>query len=239
MRYLVTGVHRSGTSLVAHWLASNLDASLLDDPNWAIMSSEGPLHYRFNNRARASLDMHEIVKCPRAIGFVRELISDFPDAVVVIVFRWPPDVLCSIIEAIQTGNRKPVTMLDLHMRNSGLLDGFCAYYHGVYSDVLQFAIEADCNIHFLKYEEVTLQKNTYLQAALGVQARKFDFGAQRSPIENNIRGRISGPGRAVAELDPRIVGYLRRRLDPIYRKLIMATQATMSANVDDQAKWTP
>ncbi|MEO1459115.1 MAG: sulfotransferase, partial [Pseudomonadota bacterium] len=92
MKFLVCGVHRSGNSVTAHWLQTALGQPILDDPLWAITAEDGFLKYRTCKHARQQIDAHSIVKCPRAITYIPEVLSDYPDTIFVIPYREPRSV---------------------------------------------------------------------------------------------------------------------------------------------------
>ena len=112
MRVLVTGLHRSGTSVVAKLLAALTNLTLLDDPQWAIFHPRLAGAYRSVNTYREELESFEIVKCPRMGECLDLVLSDFPLTKIVYVVRDPRDVFCSIAEAQKSPDWTVKTMAD-------------------------------------------------------------------------------------------------------------------------------
>jgi hypothetical protein len=220
MNFLVSGVHRSGTSVTAHWVAAT-NLSLLDDPDWAILSKDGFLDYRVNSSSKAQLESHEVVKCPRAISCLKQCVLDYPSVRVILLFRKPVDVLCSILEAIKTKSKKPKTMLDLHMKNGGLLDGFCDYYRQNYGNALEL-VESGEKVTLICYEKLQSMGKDYLNSKIvGVHNSPFDFSFNYSPKENKLSpASINGAGRSTFDLLHPISELVDKKLGKIHQCLM-------------------
>lgn len=128
---IVCGIHRSGNSLLASALSSELDVKFIDDPTWAIqsknLSAELPsrLTKISNGRKRT------LVKVPRAVDHLHTLLMEVPTAQVATVVRDPFDVYLSYLDAILTGNLQPRSMIDLQGPGVDLFAEFECYYSSV------------------------------------------------------------------------------------------------------------
>jgi hypothetical protein len=112
VKVLVTGLHRSGTSVAAKMLAHVSRLGLNDDPEWAIFHPLMARAYRDVLQYRAELESSEIVKCPRMGECLTEALTDFPITKAVFVVRDPRDVYCSVREAVEAGHWTAATMAD-------------------------------------------------------------------------------------------------------------------------------
>lgn len=221
MKYLVTGVHRSGTSLTSHWISLQLNMTFLDDPAWPIDNDTGFLHYRDFPKALLELKNHEVVKCPRAISCIEEVLKDFPETTIICVFRNPLSVCQSILNAVLTGNKRPITMIDLHTNSSGFIDGFIEYYKINYLKALELS-NKECNrINFVQYERILNKGTKYLSKATGVVPNiQFDFEKQYSPSENNLDLSTPSSISIRSPLSTEIRNLLVPRLKDVFTKLL-------------------
>lgn len=129
------GMHRSGTSAVAHLLAAACGCSFLEDPGWAMTG-------RLIDVAghAAELADWDLVKCPRMTEVLPAALAACPQARAVVLVRDPRDVLCSILEKVRSG--MPTRMLEfsrLGVRAGGA-EGFAEAYR-IYADTLLEALD--------------------------------------------------------------------------------------------------
>jgi len=105
MQLLVCGMHRSGTSAVAHMLARSCGRTLLEDPDWAMTG-------RLIDVApqSAELTRYDMVKCPRMTEVLPQVLAAHTRARAAVLVRDPRDVLSSILEKVHAG--MPTRMLE-------------------------------------------------------------------------------------------------------------------------------
>lgn len=103
IRGLVCGLHRSGTSAMAHLLAAGAGWTLLDDPEWAI--EEGAAHFLDDEATFVELAGVDMAKIPRMAEALPQFLGTFTAARVVLMLRDPRDTWCSIREKFATGRR--------------------------------------------------------------------------------------------------------------------------------------
>jgi Sulfotransferase domain len=205
MKVLVCGMHRSGTSAVAHVLARTWERSLLDDPEWAISEADGPISYRQNPERHRDLNSHEIIKCPRAAEFLQEYIEDFNPFVIFCV-RNPIDVWASIVHAQFSRHSSVHTMFHYHtiLDAANELRTFCCAfnrYMDVATDTLKYS---KCNLIFYEtFLAQTFDCIRSLSAAVGFSIREEQSESVLVRHENYSPGRNKpsgeqntiGPGR--------------------------------------------
>lgn len=133
MRFLVTGMPRSGTSLTAHLLSRATSLSLSDDPKEAMAATVHQGCVRWVRTLLTHLDGFAVVKAPRLTEVIGELLRLDAALIAVHLVRDPRDVYCSVLEKVRTGN--PTSMTDnerFHPLSGSLEDGVAAaaaYYH--------------------------------------------------------------------------------------------------------------
>lgn len=203
MKILVCGLHRSGTSAVAHLIAKAACLSILDDPEWAIEKS--PMEYRVSSSSVMDLVKHEVVKCPRMAEHLSQVLVDFPETRAIFVLRDPRDVWCSIHTKLRAGS--PTRMNDysrLDIAESGAAGFARAYTH--YLGMLERCRTDPAlgrRLEIVPYELFFCRRREVVQdmcrfAGLSVREDVTPWlGEQLAPHSNKPNGdlRICGPGR--------------------------------------------
>jgi hypothetical protein len=154
MELLVCGMHRSGTSAVAHMLAGACGRSFLEDPDWAMTG-------RLIDVAGQAqeLERWELVKCPRMTEVLAEALAACRQARAVVLVRDPRDVLCSILEKVRAG--MPTRMLEF--RRLGVEEegarGFAQAYR-LYAQIVLDVLDgpAGGRVRLLPYESFCADK---------------------------------------------------------------------------------
>lgn len=146
MRLLVCGLHRSGTSVTAHLIARAEGYRIVDDPDFAVFQTDGPLRLlKPLDWLGNSLD-DVVVKMPRAAEYLDALVGS--DWKTVFVARKPTAVFRSILEA-QFGTRDSVRSMLCYQRaptSNRYLNGFIDAYLFYYSQVLSTYEQEHCQV---------------------------------------------------------------------------------------------
>lgn len=212
-------------------LAHCLGWSLLDDPEWAIYSPDQALAYRRVARFHTELNDADIVKCPRMGEVLSTVKLDFPEILVVFLFRDPRDVFASIMDAQRSQHPSVGTMLDNRRfgEYATPVDGFVLSYN-LYALV---ALQAsnDAQVQLVQYEQLHRSPACTIDRVI----RRFNFRpvqtmsaelttAQLGPIRNKPAGEdgIRGPGRWTTDLDFASAHRIAKHCLSLYRLLISA-----------------
>jgi hypothetical protein len=202
LKVLVCGLHRSGTSAMAHHLAAGAGWDLLDDPEWAI--EEGAASFLQNDASYAELARADIAKIPRMTEALPAFLEAFRGARVVVMVRDPRDTWCSIREKFATGRKTRMheySRIGVHER--GALG--CRMAFDVYMERAQAAADAEPDrVLFVPYEyfyedRVTVagQVAAWLDVPFDVDGARRVSGSQLAPLRNKPEDDhgIRGPGR--------------------------------------------
>jgi len=164
---LVTGIHRSGTSVLSHLLARVTGLTLLDDPQWAVGSAQDILSYRHHGERLRDMLKYEIVKCPRMCEHLCEVMSDFPGMRVTIALRDPRDVWASVIEKVKL--RRPTRMLDNERFGAAPtpLDGFLLQAKHCYRKISETTARYPNLVRVVIYEDFCEDKQIMINNILG------------------------------------------------------------------------
>ena len=202
LKALVCGLHRSGTSAMAHLLAAGCGWTLLDDPEWAI--EQGAASFLDDPRSFDELARADIAKIPRMTEALPQFLDTFPGARVVVMLRDPRDTWSSIREKFSTGRRPRMHEYSrLGISERGALGCRMAY------DVYMQRAEATADAHpdrllFVPYEHfyedrvaTAAQVAAWLGAAFDRTEAESISTAQLGPLRNKPTGDdgIRGPGR--------------------------------------------
>jgi hypothetical protein len=221
MQLLVCGLNRSGTSAVSHLIAKAAGVSLLDDPDWAISAPRMGLAYRSDERLRAALDSHTILKCPRMTEVLTDVRADFPELGVVCAIRDPRDVFASIQEKVLLG--RPTRMLD-NARfgpHDTPLDGFVAQANTYFATA---ARAADAGALVIDYDRFFFDRAATIHVALrwlGWQEeralKESEFHDQYGPVgHKRSPNTIDGPGRHQRDLPREVAESIWTRCEDAY-----------------------
>lgn len=202
LKALVCGLHRSGTSAMAHLLSAGAGWRLLDDPEWAI--EEGAASFLDNPSSFAELATVDIAKIPRMTEALPQFLSTFPAARVVVMVRDPRDTWCSIREKFSTGRRTRMHEYSrLGITEQGALG--CRMAFDVYMQRAEAAAaEYPERVLFVPYEHfyddriaVATRVASWLGAPFDRAAAESIASAQLGPLRNKPTGDdgIRGPGR--------------------------------------------
>lgn len=163
MQLLVCGMHRSGTSAVAHMLSRSCHRTLLEDPPWAMTG-------RLIDVAGQTDELAgwDILKCPRMTEVLPEALAVCPEARAAVLVRDPRDVLCSILEKVHAG--MPTRMLEfsrLGVHEGGAV-GFSQAY-GIYARTVldTLALEGPERMRVVIYESFWPDRTTTIAALAG------------------------------------------------------------------------
>lgn len=230
---VVCGLHRSGTSVAAHGIASAGGLSLLDDPDWAVFGEHGPLAMLRDTACAAEVRAHDVVKIPRAAEVLPTLVRETPHRYVV-SFRDPLDVFASIVEAQYSEHPTVSSMLYYQTvdpdRELTEVDRYLAAYLAYAERALE-AVNAGA-ARLVPYERLVEAPD----AVLGRVLRWLEIrrrGAARpvrdrvDPDHNKPRGakRVQGVGRGRRHLPHAVAAHLESGLRPAYRELMAAYDA--------------
>lgn len=227
MEILITGMHRSGTSALAHMLARGTKKSLLDDPEWAIV--QGCTSYRDNQLIKNTLVDAEIVKCPRMNERLADIARDLEPRHIIVLVRDPRDVWASIMEKVATG--RPTRMLNynrLGVEERGV-SGFSAAYQFYINTTLQVLRSPAIPLRIVWYDVFWKRKLATVGAIADLIGWPLDRQAvadiadlQLGPLKNKAPHDIGpkGPGRWRASLtdaerkslEPAVSAYQELRL---------------------------
>ena len=202
LKALVCGLHRSGTSAMAHLLSAGAGWRLLDDPEWAI--EEGAASFLDNRASFQELAAVDIAKIPRMTEALPQFLDTFPAARVVVMVRDPRDTWCSIREKFSTGRKTRMHEYSrLGISEQGALG--CRRAFDVYMERAEAAAaEHPHRILFVPYEHfygdrvtVATQVAAWLGAPYDQAAAEPITAAQLGPLRNKPTGDegIRGPGR--------------------------------------------
>ena len=209
IKALVCGLHRSGTSAMAHHLAAGAGWSLLDDPEWAI--EDGAASFLDNEASLAELAGVDIAKIPRMTEALPQFLATFPQARAIVMVRDPRDTWCSIREKFATGRRTRMHEYSrLGISEHGALG--CRMAFDVYMERAEAAADAYSDrVLFVPYEHfyedrvaVAGQVAAWLRVPYDADAARSISGSQLAPLRNkpeNDHG-IRGPGRWERDLPP-------------------------------------
>ncbi len=212
MRVLVTGLHRSGTSVTAKLLAALTNLSLLDDPQWAIVHPSMAGAYHSVNAYRDELESYDIVKCPRMGECLDKVLSDFPLTQIVYVVRDPRDIFCSIAEAQKSPHWTVQTMADNKRfgEHVNLCEGVSLAYKYYANQALVAAQRCPARLTFIAYAdlyfhpELTLKRLSQRIGLSLVNSFPHNLRLQQlAPLRNKVPGEtsIKGVNRWKKELD--------------------------------------
>ena len=202
LKALVCGLHRSGTSAMAHLLSAGAGWRLLDDPEWAI--EDGAASFLDNRGSHDELARVDIAKIPRMTEALPEFLATFPGARVVVMVRDPRDTWCSIREKFSTGRKTRMHEYSrLGISERGAVG--CRMAFDVYMERAEAAaaIYPD-RILFVPYEHfyddriaVATRVARWLGAPWDPAAAERIVTAQLAPLRNKPAGDdgIRGPGR--------------------------------------------
>lgn len=213
MQILVTGLHRSGTSVTARLLATMTHLRLLDDPQWAIFHLQMAKAYRQVNQYRQELAQADIVKCPRMGECLDLILEDFPQAQILYLVRDPRDVYCSIAEAQKSSDPTVTTMADNQRfgPHEHLWQGVSLAFRAYAQQALQAIHCAPERLTLINYVEICQYPQQTLQGLcqhLGLTIHTSDItplaGQQLGPTRNKHQSDLSikGVKRWRQELDP-------------------------------------
>ena len=202
LKVLVCGLHRSGTSAMAHLLSAGAGWRLLDDPEWAI--EDGADSFLDSRASFAELASTDIAKIPRMAEALPQFLDTFPEARAVVMVRDPRDTWCSIREKFSTGRRTRMHEYSrLGIAEQGALG--CRMAFDVYMARAEAAAaEYPDRILFVPYEyfyedriTVATRVAGWLQAPFDRAAAERIATAQLGPLRNKPTGDegIRGPGR--------------------------------------------
>jgi hypothetical protein len=207
LKALVCGLHRSGTSAMAHLLSAGADWTLLDDPEWAI--EEGAARFVDDRACFEELASHDLAKIPRMTEALPCFLETFAGARVVLMLRDPRDTWCSIREKFATGRRTRMheySRLGIHERGAlGLRLAFDVYMERACAAA---AAHPD-RILFVPYEHffadrvgMAARVAWWLDAPFDCARAERIVEAQLGPLRNKPTGDdgIRGPGRWLRDL---------------------------------------
>ena len=242
LKVLVTGLHRSGTSVVANLIARASRSTLKDDPDEAIRND---LHTLGEDQLVAllhSLEPYEIVKAPRLTELLIRVQGLKPELKTVHVVRDPRDVYASILEKVIAG--RPTRMLD-----NGRFDPFSSAPHaGVAAAARQYhSIQATClaaapgNNVVLCYEHIYSTLRASIDSscqALGLDFETTDedlFVRQWGPPANKVDPGIGGPGRWKRAISTATAAEIDDFAGESYRSIVRQCARVLCARHRDDA----
>jgi len=209
IKALVCGLHRSGTSAMAHLLAAGAGWTLLDDPEWAI--EESPAHFLEDPATFDELAAVDIAKIPRMTEALPQFLDTFEDAQVVVMLRDPRDTWCSIREKFATGRKTRMHEYSrLGITERGPLG--CRLAYDVYMERAEATVAAHPDrLLFVPYEHFYEDRIATAARVAQWLGAPFDTGpattiaeAQLGPLRNKPTDDhgIRGPGRWQRDLPP-------------------------------------
>lgn len=207
MRVLVTGLHRSGTSAVAHLLCVATDTTILDDPDEVIDRSLFRKNRAELGQIVARWEEFHIVKAPRATEVLDALSHILPAFYTVHVVRDPRDVYTSIMEKVRLG--RPTRMLDnsrfqpVARRHPAGVAAAAEFYHEAQLVSVHKRMAQDIVIrydHFFYDRVAFILKLCVLIGMTGRKPTPKECETQWGPLVNKSTPDIRGPGRWRGEL---------------------------------------
>jgi hypothetical protein len=202
MQLLICGMHRSGTSAMAHMLSASCQRTLLEDPDWAMTGRLIDLAGPAEEIAR-----WDIVKCPRMTEVLPDAMSAYPHARAAVMVRDPRDVLCSILEKVNAG--MPTRMLEfarLGIAETGAA-GFAQAYATYAGIILAARVGAGVDrVRLVRYERFWTDRPTSVAAL----ASWLGWTSDRE-ISESIQARQLGPVHTKHASDQSIKGVGRWR----------------------------
>jgi len=188
---IVTGVHRSGTSLCSHLLTHLSGELLLDDPEWAITSSEGAIAFIKNKELKRQMESYRIIKCPRMVEHIETFLSEFPQFSAFCVFRHPVDVFRSVEKAVLYGSGLSYTMADYQRMgwDGPLEEVFCKYYNFCLERILYIKERYPQRVKLIHFDFlIDLRKGEYNMNIFPLNSIDnniaFDWNRDWAPEEN-------------------------------------------------------
>lgn len=203
MHLLICGMHRSGTSAVAHMLSASCRRTLLEDPDWAMTGELIDVTAPAEEIAR-----YDIVKCPRMTEVLPAALDAYPQARAAVMVRDPRDVLCSILEKVNAG--MPTRMLEfsrLGIRETGTA-GFAQAYAAYARTVLGARAAQGSRVRLVRYEQFWTDRPASVAALASWVGWSSDRGAAES-----IQSRQLGPAHTKRPGDQSIKGAGRWRTE--------------------------
>ena len=200
---LITGINRSGTSVMSNLLAITSGRSILDDPEWAISSPSGCLNYRESKDIWHEVGSTSLLKCPRMCEQLPTFLRDFPSVRVLVMIRDPRDVWASISEKVGLG--RPTRMLrnERFGKYSNPLDGFLLQAEHYYDVVLRTQAVNPGRIIIVAYESLYAD----IFGTISIVLRELGWDKVRNPTAQEM-GRQWGPIGHKA--DPNSIGGIDR-----------------------------
>jgi len=207
MRTLVTGLHRSGNSVMAHLLSEATGKTLLDDPRWVIEHPVSGLAYRVNPKYYQELCEFDIVKAPRMVESLNNLLVNFPDISIIYMVRDPRDVYASILEKIQA--KLPTSMLDNKRFGDCKSDweGVARSFNYYTNSIMYIERNFQNKIYFVDYENFFLNKQIYIEFL----SKQLRFSILNSKLELILDKQYNTDGKS--PFDQAIKGPNRWRRD--------------------------
>ncbi|KJK55299.1 sulfotransferase family protein [Saccharothrix sp. ST-888] len=204
MQLLICGMHRSGTSAVAHMLSESCRRTLLEDPDWAMTGRLIDVSAPAEEIAR-----FDIVKCPRMTEVLPDALDAYPQARAAVMVRDPRDVLCSILEKVNAG--MPTRMLEftrLGVAETGAA-GFATAYATYARTILTASATAGAGrVHLVPYEEFCADR----PARIAALADWLGWTSDRR-VSESIQSRQLGPYHTKHPSDQSIKGAGRWRTE--------------------------
>ncbi|MGP8303642.1 sulfotransferase family protein [Streptomyces inhibens] len=218
MQLLICGIHRSGTSAVAHMLSESCRRTLLEDPDWAMTGRLVDVTAPAEELAR-----WDILKCPRMTEVLPAALDAYPQARAAVMVRDPRDVLCSILEKVNAG--MPTRMLEfsrLGVSETGAA-GFAQAYVTYARTILSARAAAGAErVHLIRYEQFCTDR----PAGIAALAAWLGWTCDREVCES-IQSRQLGPFHTKHPGDQSIKGAGRWRTE-----LSGADQAALGPALD-------
>jgi hypothetical protein len=183
MQLLICGMHRSGTSAVAHLLTASCRRTLLEDPDWAMTGRLIDVTAPAEQIAR-----WDVVKCPRMTEVLPSALAAYPQARAVVMVRDPRDVLCSILEKVNAG--MPTRMLEfsrLGIAETGAA-GFALAYATYARTILTASVAGAERLRLTRYDEFCVDRPARIAALADWLGWPFD-----RQICESIQSRQLGP----------------------------------------------
>jgi hypothetical protein len=221
MHLLICGMHRSGTSAVAHMLSASCGRTMLEDPDWAMTGRLIDVQAPAEELAR-----YDILKCPRMTEVLPEALDAYPKAHAAVMVRDPRDVLCSILEKVKAG--MPTRMLEferLGVAETGAA-GFARAY-AIYARTILTAHAAAGagRVHLIRYEQFWTDR----PGGVAALADRLGWTSDRR-ISESIQSRQLGPVHTKHHTDQSIKGAGRWRTE-----LSASDQAALAPALDAYA----